>query len=187
MRRPAVASDQAGKRRGQPVQPVPEPPSLPRRLEEVPPGGDLYTLKDIVHDWPDELAVKLLRVCRRAMHEQASLLLIEPVIRPGDQPSPGKFVDMLMLALTGRRERTLGEYRVLLEAAGLSIAGTTDTATDVVVIEARPLQVASHGIRHPPKGLKRLHLAPCEGGRASFQTRRAKATRHPAVVNPGTP
>ena len=112
-------------------------------FQTVPTGGDVYTLKDIVHDWEDELAVELLRACRRAMDDRARLLVIERILPPGDAPSPGKLVDVMMLALTGGRERTLPEYRVLLEGAGLRLAGTTKTATGLDVIEARPFGSSS--------------------------------------------
>lgn len=112
-------------------------------FQKVPTGGDIYTLKDIVHDWEDVLAVKLLRACRRAMDDRARLLVIERVIPPGDAPSPAKLVDVMMLALTGGRERTLAEYRVLLERAGLTLVRTMKTATGLAVIEARPSESSS--------------------------------------------
>jgi O-methyltransferase domain len=36
-------------------------------LAEVPAGGDAYVLASIIHDWPDEQAVAILRACHRAM------------------------------------------------------------------------------------------------------------------------
>jgi hypothetical protein len=35
-------------------------------FETVPAGGDLYVLKLIIHDWPDEQAVTILRNVRDA-------------------------------------------------------------------------------------------------------------------------
>ena len=35
--------------------------------EAVPPGGDAYLLKWIVHDWDDDAAISILTNCRTAM------------------------------------------------------------------------------------------------------------------------
>lgn len=36
-------------------------------FEAVPPGGDAYVLKAILHDWDDEDCVRILQTCRQAM------------------------------------------------------------------------------------------------------------------------
>jgi hypothetical protein len=45
-------------------------------FEAVPPGGDLYMLSSVIHDWDDERAVAILANCRRAMPDKAKLLLV---------------------------------------------------------------------------------------------------------------
>ena len=35
------------------------------------PGGDIYILKNILHDWDDKRSADILASCRRAMAEQA--------------------------------------------------------------------------------------------------------------------
>src|SRR4030095_4148181 len=69
-------------------------------FDSVPEGGDWYVLKHIVHDWSDDLAIDILRNCRRAMKDGARLVLIESVIEPGNAPHFGKFLDLEMLAIT---------------------------------------------------------------------------------------
>jgi hypothetical protein len=44
---------------------------------EVPSGGDIYTMAQILHDWSDERCLQILRNCRRAMQPGAKLLIIE--------------------------------------------------------------------------------------------------------------
>jgi O-methyltransferase domain len=46
----------------------------------------------------------------QATPDHAKLLLIESIIPPGNEPSPAKFGDMIMLLLTGGRERSEEEY-----------------------------------------------------------------------------
>jgi SAM-dependent methyltransferase len=87
----------------------------------VPGGGDAYILKNIIHDWDDERALKILQNCHRAMAENGKLLLVEGVIPPGNEPSFGKLVDLNMLVMAGGCERTEAEYRTLFAAAGFKL------------------------------------------------------------------
>ena len=58
-------------------------------FDEVPAGGDAYTLKSIIHDYEDARAVTILRICRRAMAADAALLLIERIVGPpNEDPQP---------------------------------------------------------------------------------------------------
>ena len=90
-------------------------------FKSVPPGGDAYILKAVIHDWDDERAATILRNCLRAMAENGRLLLIEAVIPPGNEPFFHKFMDLNMMVMTGGRERTEAEYRALLHVCGLQI------------------------------------------------------------------
>lgn len=108
-------------------------------FESVPNGGDLYTLKDILHDWNDEQAITILRNCHRSMNASAKLLLIERIIPPGNDPMIGKMIDITMLVLTGGRERTKAEYNALLEAAGFQVTNIFSSNLDTSIIEARPV------------------------------------------------
>src|SRR5919206_741481 len=58
-------------------------------FEAVPAGADAYLLKSVIHDWDDEAAIEILRACRVAMDDRrGKLLVVEPVIRPGNDPDP---------------------------------------------------------------------------------------------------
>ena len=53
-------------------------------FEGVPPGGDVYLLSQILHDWDDEHCLKILTTIRTAMGSQRRLLVIERVLgEPG--------------------------------------------------------------------------------------------------------
>jgi hypothetical protein len=101
----------------------------------VPEGGDAYVLAHIIHDWPDEEAVAILRTCRRGMAPGARLWLVEQVIQPGDAYNRAKLLDMLMLVLFGAQERTAAEYQGLLEAAGFGQFAVYPTDSPFSVIE----------------------------------------------------
>jgi hypothetical protein len=121
------------------------PPELQGRLSvsggdfftEIPAGGDAYLLKHIVHDWSDEACLRLLERIRSAMAPGARLLLLEQVIPPGNGPFPGKLLDLNMLVMSeGGRERTPGEYAILLSKAGLNLQRIVPTPSPVSVVEA---------------------------------------------------
>lgn len=103
----------------------------------VPKGGNVYLLKWILHDWADSQCVQILRNCRRAMAPGGRILIAEAVIPPGDDDHPGKLMDMLMMALLPGRERTVGEYAELLQAAGLQMVKVTPTEGPLSIIEGR--------------------------------------------------
>lgn len=105
---------------------------------EVPPGGDLYLLAQILHDWDDARSMGILRQCRRAMPTHGKLLVIELVLPPGEEPFFGKWLDLHMLVLLGARERTEEEYRALLNAAGFELGRVIPTRAGPGIVEALP-------------------------------------------------
>jgi C-methyltransferase len=107
-------------------------------FDDVPGDGDAYVLKNIIHDWPDEKAVQILRNVRAAADTRATVLLIEFVIPSHDRDFPGKWVDLEMMLNLGARERTAAEYRDLLSQAGFRMTRVVQTASPLSVVEARP-------------------------------------------------
>jgi orsellinic acid C2-O-methyltransferase len=94
-------------------------------FKAVPEGGDVYLLKDILHDWPDDDAVAILEVCRRSMQAGARLQIVERTLpaRVGDDPMDHNRIlsDLHMMVLLGGRERTLDDLRDLFEKTGFSL------------------------------------------------------------------
>ena len=45
----------------------------------VPPGGDAYLMRHIIHDWTDEQSLTILSHCRKVMKPGGRLLLVESV------------------------------------------------------------------------------------------------------------
>jgi hypothetical protein len=105
-------------------------------FESVPPGGDAYILKHILHDWDDERSIAILKRCREAMVDQGRVLVIEQVIPPGNDPFIGKLLDMNMLVMCpGGKERTEAEYQQLFETAGFRLNRIVPTSAFVSVVE----------------------------------------------------
>ena len=107
-------------------------------LEAVPDGGDLYIVSHCIHNWSEEDCLKILASCRRAMTEDGRLLIVEAVVRPGDEPDPAKILDLAMLLIPGGQERTEEEYRTLLEKAGFRLTRVVPTRTSASIVEAVP-------------------------------------------------
>lgn len=91
-------------------------------LQEVPPDGDLYVLKGIMHDWDDEPAGRILANCHRAAAPGSTLLSFEGVVRSKPPLDPlVHLIDLSMLLLVGGRERTRDEFEALFGGAGYRV------------------------------------------------------------------
>jgi hypothetical protein len=108
---------------------------------EVPTGVDAYVLRKCLHDWNDDDCVGILRAIRAAIGERRDvrLLVIEAVLAAGNEWDLGKLLDVEMLVNVGGRERTEAQWRALLARGGFRIAGLTQTAPPLYVIEAEPV------------------------------------------------
>jgi hypothetical protein len=105
----------------------------------IPSGCSAYMMKNIIHDWDDDRARQILFNCRRAIPEDGVLLLIEYCVDGVNTPSIGKTVDLMMLALTGGKERTVSEHDKLLASAGFRMKRSTPLRDDIMILEAEPV------------------------------------------------
>jgi len=102
------------------------------------PSADAYILSTVIHDWSDELALKILKNIHAAMSDNGTLLLVENVVEADNQLHFGKFLDINMLLMTeGGRERTSEEFRVLYEQAGFELTQIVPTHSRICIIEGR--------------------------------------------------
>jgi len=95
-------------------------------------------MKNIIHDWDDARACQILRSCREAIPKDGVLLLVEYCLGEDNAPSIGKTVDLVMLAVTGGKERTVSEHRELLMAAGFHLERIIPVRNELMIIEAKP-------------------------------------------------
>lgn len=112
-------------------------------FEFVPPGGDAYVMSRILHDWTDDKALEILRNCRRAIPQEGVLLLREVVLKEGTLPPAQALLDLVMMAMTGGRERTENDWRQLLHRAGFILQRVTGGRGNQSLIEAIPGPVSS--------------------------------------------
>jgi len=108
-------------------------------FKSVPAGGDIYILKNIIHDWDDARSLTILKNIRAAIgnSSQGKVLLLEIVLGPGGHPL-GYLADIEMMVLAGGRERTEQEYRDLFSQAGFRLTKIVPTQSPQSIIEAVP-------------------------------------------------
>ncbi|MFI1620290.1 methyltransferase [Streptomyces lydicus] len=102
----------------------------------VPPGGDVYVLKHVLHDWSDEDCRRILRNCRTATAAGSRLLIVDAVLPPGNAPHFGKTLDVAMMVVVDGQERTAEEFATLLSACGFRLTRVLPTSAFPSVVEA---------------------------------------------------
>jgi hypothetical protein len=102
----------------------------------VPEGADLYILKNIIHDWSDGDARRILENCAAAMSHEARLVLLESPLADAAPPFPF-LLDVNMMVMFGGRERTPEEYAALLASSGLELCQIVPSGGLLSVIEAK--------------------------------------------------
>ena len=106
-------------------------------FQSVPPGGDVYLLTSILHDWSDEECVKILANIARVMTTDGRVVVVEMPSTDQGPPSPAPLLDLNMMVMLTGRERTVEEYGGLFAKAGLKLASVTPTGSPFAVIDAR--------------------------------------------------
>ncbi len=106
-------------------------------FEVVPSGGDTYVLKGVLVNWGDEEVVRILKNCRKAMKSGGRLLIIEPLMGPPNELTPGHINDMYFLVTYGEgRLRTEEEHSNLLHQTGVRLQKNAPTESEASVLEA---------------------------------------------------
>ncbi|KAF0550252.1 hydroxyneurosporene methyltransferase [Gigaspora margarita] len=118
-----------------------------------PPPSDVYFLRSILHNWPDEQAVKILKTIHSAIpstnvsssyHEVPSYskpkLLIAEILIDDRTKFPLLYqLDILMMCMYNGKERTKSEITELLNKSGWKLTKVTYCRGGFSVIEAVPL------------------------------------------------
>lgn len=87
-------------------------------FEAVPPAPDSLLLSNVLHNWDDDRARRIVHACAEALRPGARLILVEGPL----DTIPARVataMNLRMYALCGGRERTTAHYDDLLAGAGL--------------------------------------------------------------------
>jgi hypothetical protein len=66
------------------------------------------------------------------------VILIESVVRGGQEGAMSKVIDLEMLVMPGGRERTEEEFRALFDRSGFTLTRIVQTKSPLSVIEGTP-------------------------------------------------
>ena len=100
------------------------------------PVADAYVLMEVLHDWTDDDAARILAAVRRAAAPGARLIVVEVLVPDTPGPDHSKLLDIIMLAVTGGRERTRAQYQTLLAEAGFELERVVPTHSSYFIVEA---------------------------------------------------
>ena len=109
-------------------------------FDPLPAGADLYLLKNVLNDWPDEPTVAILRRCaeaartaRTARTSKAAIAILGGVATDEAPRSLG--IDMLV---AGGKTSTLSQFTELARQAGLDVVAAGTQSSGRYVVECRP-------------------------------------------------
>ena len=105
-------------------------------LQSVPPGGDLYLLKQILHNWDDTQCLTILTAVRKAIAPGGRVVVIDRLLPPTPTPDMAFEFDLLMMIWCPGRERSLAQLSWLLTSAGFELDKVTANPGRMSVIEA---------------------------------------------------
>ena len=90
---------------------------------------------NILHDWEDEICIRILKNITCAMAADSRLWIMEYPLEAGSGFSVAKLLDLEVLVMNGGRERFIDEYQTLLGKAGLAVSRIMPTKRGPVMLE----------------------------------------------------
>jgi hypothetical protein len=105
-------------------------------FDPLPAGADLYLLKSVLNDWPDEPTVAILRRCAEAARKaqpEGAVAILGGV--SADEAPRSLGIDMLV---AGGKNSTLTQFTELARQAGLQVIAARTQSSGRFVVECRP-------------------------------------------------
>ncbi|KAL8801694.1 MAG: hypothetical protein Q9182_004288 [Xanthomendoza sp. 2 TL-2023] len=85
-------------------------------------GARIYYLRNILHDWADIQSIAILRNIAAAMKPDYSKLLVNEFVIPDQNAGiVGAMLDITMMSHQGSAERSEGQWRQIIDEAGLKV------------------------------------------------------------------
>lgn len=105
-------------------------------FEPLPVTADAIILCDVLGDWDDEDAARILRHCGRALEPGGRVLIVE-LLPDVDQMATFTEMDLRMMVYVGGRMRDLDRTQQVAATAGLSVEDFTPLDNGYAIIECR--------------------------------------------------
>jgi hypothetical protein len=107
-------------------------------FEEIRVEADAYILRNIIHDWDDTDASKILKTLRASTKPDARVMLIEWNIPETSEFHFGKWTDLTMMSVVGGRERTKTDFEKLYRDSGFVLEEIVPTESMFSIVVGRP-------------------------------------------------
>lgn len=113
-------------------------------FQEVPDVVDIYTMKNVIHNWPEDKTKKILENVRTAMLSTKGintpiaykrLLIIENILPDDGTGDISNWMSLNFMILVDGQERNREEYKELGEACGFRLEKIYTTETNREIIE----------------------------------------------------
>lgn len=94
-------------------------------LSDELPEAEAYVLAQVLHDWDDCTAIKILANCVRSNSAGGDIIIVERLVGNATSAQHSGIAEMnlMMLVLFGAKERSVEDYKSLAGAAGLTFVG----------------------------------------------------------------
>jgi hypothetical protein len=109
-------------------------------FDPLPAGADLYLLRGILNDWPDNEAETILRRCADAAHSAAARPTGRVVVLKSVGPDEMLRDISIEGVLLGGKHRSVTEFGELAHKAGLALVAAGQQPSGYFVVECRPIR-----------------------------------------------
>ena len=106
-------------------------------LKDAPPVCDAYFLVNILHDWNDKICFQILKNISQSMNTKSKLWIVEYLLEQGPGFSVAKLLDIEVLVMGDGRERTIDEFKAILDSVGLEISEVIPIGHGVALLECK--------------------------------------------------
>ncbi len=102
------------------------------------PEADAVVLAQVLHDWPDDDAVRILEVAAEAVGADGRVVVVERLVAPDAPRGDNARMTLLMRNLFGATERTEDGFAALARRAGLALATAQPAGLGLSVLVLAP-------------------------------------------------
>ncbi|MDC1363530.1 methyltransferase [Flavobacteriaceae bacterium] len=113
-------------------------------LEEVPDNADVYTMKNVIHNWPEDKTKKIMANVKKAMMstsgvntsiENKRLLIIENILPDDGSSDISNWMSLNFMILVDGQERNIEDYKTLGRDCGFCLENIYATDTKRKILE----------------------------------------------------